>query len=99
MVSADLWSTVRYISEQTRWLRQKDKCHAELYECPGALRENAKGRTYESATIGTNVVRQAVDTLASIVSVERPLPQVFTNRGNWALQKRARKASEAIEGE
>lgn len=94
-----VFAVAHSIHERTRWLRDKDKYHAELYEGEGALDESHRGQKWEGSTLPYNVVRMAVDTVTAKVAKERHLPQCFTNRGNWALQKRARRASEALEGE
>jgi hypothetical protein len=94
-----VFDVIRSIHDRTRWIWAKDKYHAELYEGEGALRESTKSATWEGTTLPYNVVRSAIDTVCAKVAKERPLPQVFTNRGDWGLQKRARRASEAIEGE
>lgn len=94
-----IWDVVRSIHDRTRWLLDKDVFHAELYECEGALRENNRGARYQQATLPRNVVRQAVETLTARVANERPLPSVQTTGGDWGMQKRARRANEAVEGE
>lgn len=92
-------TVVKSIHEKTRWLWSKDRYHAELYEGEGALDENPRGKQWAGSTLPYNVVRKAIDTLTARTATERHLPQCYTNRGDWGLQKRAKKQSEAIEGE
>lgn len=94
-----VFQTVR---DESEWRIEADELHLGFYkQCErfGVRGHSLRGSPYESATLPYNVCRSAVDTLQAKVAKHRPLPQCLTQRGNWALQKRARKMTEFLEGE
>lgn len=100
-VHSALTSVVQHIKNSQGWRKDADVFHAELYAGGpgGAGIAGMTGQTeYVPARQPYNVCRGAADTLVSKVAKHRPLPQVLTTRGNWAMQKRARKCSQFIEG-
>src|SRR5204862_710780 len=66
---------------------------------PGVRGNSRKGYEYGPATLPYNVCRGAVDTLQAKIAKHRPLPQCLTQRGNWKVQKRAKKMTQFLEGE
>ncbi len=101
-VHKTLGSVYRRIREESSWKRDADEFHAGLYAgeegCGAVTGQSRKGFTYESAQLPFNVARSAVDSVVAKVAKHRPLPQVLATRGDWKAQKRARKATQFLEG-
>ncbi len=102
----DLANTLTIVFSQVRdeneWRTDKDDYHWGLYEGTGhggVTTRSRRNMTYLNATLPDNVCKMAVDTLTAKVATIRPIPQVFTQRGNWTDQRKARKMRQLIEGE
>lgn len=95
-------AVVEHIRNRSRWRRDQDLLHATMYggdtTAAGMVLDNSSMYSYAPSTVPRNVTRQAVETLKAKVAKHRPLPQVLTDRGNWKQQKRARKATQFLEG-
>lgn len=94
-----VFTTVR---EENEWRTDKDEYHWGLYEGTGLGGVTTKSRrhmTYLNATLPDNVCKMAADTLTAKVATIRPIPLVFTQRGNWADARKARKMRQFGEGE
>lgn len=94
-----VFTTVR---DENEWRTDKDDYHWGLYEgsgMGGVTTRSRRNLTYLNATLPDNVCKMAVDTLTAKVATIRPIPLVFTQRGNWADQRKARKMRQFGEGE
>lgn len=97
-----LSSIVKQIRDRYKWRYDACVLHASQY----AGNANAGGVTmtpmgdyhYNPRTKPRNITRMAIDTYMSSVAKLRPLPKVQTSMGNWAQQKRAKKATQWVEG-
>lgn len=102
-VASTLTSVVEHIRERTRWRAAAHQLHAEMYAGGPAAASytltSSAAYGYEPSSLPYNVSRTAADTLVSKIAKHRPQPQVLTSRASWTNQKRARKMTQAIEGE
>ncbi len=97
-----LASVFRTVREECEWRVDADEYHLGLYAAsdqPGVRGNSRKGYEYGPATLPYNLCRSATDTLQAKVAKHRPLPQCLTQRGNWKVQKRAKKMTQFLEGE
>lgn len=95
-----LGAVYRRIRLENQWKRDADEKHAALY-CGDEINLDESSRvemTYQASRLPFNAVRSAVDTVRAKIGKHRPLPQVLPTRGNWKSQKKARKATQLIEG-
>ncbi len=101
-VHTTLAAVFRTVRDECAWRVDADEYHAGLYSAtdkPGIRGSSRRGYEYGPATLPYNVCRSATDTLTSKIAKHRPLPQVLTQKGSWANQKRARKMTQFLEGE
>ncbi len=90
------------VRDENAWRTDKDEYHWGLYEGTGMGGVTIRSRrnlTYANATLPDNVCKMSVDTLTSRVASIRPIPLVFTQRGNWTDQRKAKKLRQFGEGE
>jgi hypothetical protein len=90
------------VRDENEWRADKDEYHWGLYEgtgMGGVTLRSRRNMTYLNATLPDNVCKMAVDTLTAKVATIRPIPLVFTQRGNWADARKARKMRQFGEGE
>jgi hypothetical protein len=91
-----------WVRDENEWRTDKDEYHWGLYEgtgMGGVTLRSRKNMSYLNATLPDNVCKMAVDTLTAKVATIRPIPLVFTQRGNWADARKARKMRQFGEGE
>jgi hypothetical protein len=94
-----VFTTVR---DENEWRTDKDDYHWGLYGgtgLGGVYTRSRRNMTYLNATLPDNVCKMAADTLTAKVATIRPIPLVFTQRGNWADARKARKMRQFGEGE
>lgn len=95
-------SVIKTIRDRYKWRYDADMHRAGLYsgDCNygGALMTPYGDYAYRPATRPRNIAGMATDTYVAAVAKLRPMPKVQTSMGNWAQQKRAKKASQFIEG-
>jgi hypothetical protein len=94
-----VFTTVR---DENEWRTDKDDYHWGLYAgsgLGGVYTRSRRNMTYLNATLPDNVCKMATDTLTAKVATIRPIPLVFTQRGNWADARKARKMRQFGEGE
>ncbi len=90
------------VRDENEWRTDKDEYHWGLYEGTGMGGVTVRSRrnlTYDNATLPDNVCKMSVDTLTARVASIRPIPLVFTQRGNWTDQRKAKKLRQFGEGE
>jgi len=91
-----------HVRDENAWRTDKDDYHWGLYAgngMGGVTTASRRNCTYLNATLPDNVCKMVVDTLTAKVATIRPIPQVFTSRGNWADARKARKMRQLLEGE
>jgi hypothetical protein len=102
-VHSDLLPTWTAVRNENEWQRGADTFHVSLYagasEELSLSRQSKRGYEYGPNTLPYNLCRSAVDTLVAKVAKHRPLPQLLTQKGNWAEQQRAKKATYFLEGQ
>lgn len=100
---AALKAVYQTVRGESVWRLDADEKHLGFYKM--SERHGVRGSSmrdvdeYEQATLPNNICRGAVDTLQAKIAKQRPLPECLTKRGNWKNQKRARKMTQALEGE
>lgn len=91
-----------HVRDENNWRLDKDEYHWGLYAgngMGGVTTRSRRNMTYANATLPDNVCKMAADTLTAKVATIRPIPLVFTQRGNWTDQRKARKLRQFGEGE
>lgn len=101
--ASSIIDVVQQIKNQQSWRQQGYECHAELYAggtVAAALYPGVRaGYDYAMSQMPLNIVRQCIDSMTARVCKSRPLPIVQASAGSWKEYKRARKASQFLEGE
>lgn len=101
--ASQIVDVVQQIKNQQLWRQQGYEYHAELYAggaAAAALHPGMRsGYDYVPAQMPHNIVRQCTNAMVARVCKNRPLPIVQSTAGDWADYKRARKASQFMQGE
>lgn len=95
-----LTSDARRINEAQTWRqRTAQRLSAKFAGHPDGDGVNSNCELAGTAVTTTrNVIRQAVTTVHPKVSKHRPLPQMMSTAGSWKDQKRAKKATQYLDG-
>jgi hypothetical protein len=97
-----LTSIVKQIRDRHKWRYDANVVHAGLYagncNAGGVIMTPMGDYTYKPRTKPRNIIGMAVDTYVCSVAKHQPLPKIQTSMGNWAQQKRAKKATQFVEG-
>lgn len=94
------------IVEAQRDIWRRMYAHARLYDpfCrvvdPDALPDGIGGpSTWEQIPVYDNLIESVVETLKSMISINRPMARFMTDGGDWSLQRQSELLAQGMEGE